>query len=85
MRRASALCAAICIAVAATAAVSPAQAGYYVIRWDNTGVCQIWNQELTIKPWEGISHYKVVSKPTPTLAASMAVQEKMRMQRRCTL
>src|SRR5665647_2897644 len=36
MRRASALCAAIGIAVAATAAVSPAQAGYYVIRWDNT-------------------------------------------------
>jgi len=43
MRRATALCAAVGIAVSALAVVSPAQAGYYVIRWDNTGICQIWN------------------------------------------
>ena len=85
MRSVTALCAAIGIAVAATAVVSPAQAGYYVIRWDNTGVCQIWNESLTFKPVQWPSQYKVVSKPTPTFAASMAVQEKMRLQHRCTL
>jgi hypothetical protein len=47
MRRATALCAAACIIVAAVAVVSPAQAGYYLIRWDNTGVCQVWNDTCT--------------------------------------
>ena len=85
MRRVTALCAATCIAVAAVAVVSPAQAGYYVICWDNTGICQIWNESLTSKPWQWPSKYKVVSKPVPTLAAAMSVQEKMRLQHRCTL
>jgi hypothetical protein len=85
MRRATVLCAAVGIAVAGLAAVSPAQAGYYVIRWDNTGVCQIWNEDLTYKPLQWPSAYKVVSRPVPTFSAAMAVQEKMRQQRHCTL
>ena len=85
MRRASALCAAACLAVSATAVVSPAEAGYYVIRWDNTGICQIWNEDLTFKPLQWPSDYKVVSKPVPTISAAMTVQEKMRLQHRCTL
>src|SRR5690349_10893151 len=41
--------------------VGAAQPGYYVIRWDNTGICQIWNEQLTSKPKEWPSTYKVVS------------------------
>ena len=85
MRRATALCAAVGIAVSALAVVSSAQAGYYVIRWDNTGVCQIWNEDLRYKPISWPSEYKVVSKPVPTFSAAMAEQEKMRQQRHCTL
>ena len=85
MRRATALCAAASIAVAGLAVASPAQAGYYVIRWDNTGICQIWNEDLTSKPLQWPSDYKVVSKPVPTFTAAAAVQEKMRQQRHCTL
>jgi len=85
MRHATALCAAVGIAVSGLAVVSPAQAGYYVIRWDNTGVCQIWNEDLRYKPIQWPSEYKVVSKPVQTFAAAMAVQEKMRLQRHCTL
>jgi hypothetical protein len=67
-------------------AIAPAEAGrYYVIRWDNTGICQIWNEDLTHKPWEWPSHYKIVSKPAPTFSEAMAVQLKMREQRSCTL
>jgi hypothetical protein len=84
MRRATALCAAAGIAVSGLAAVSPAQAGYYLIRWDNTGVCQIWNEDLRYKPLQWPSDYKVVSKPVPSFSAAMAEQEKMRQQRRCT-
>ena len=85
MRRATALCAAAGIAASSLAVVSPAQAGYYVIRWDNTGICQIWSEEMSSKPLRWPSDYKVVSKPVPTFTAAAAVQEKMRQQRHCTL
>ena len=92
MRRVTALCAAATIAVSnlvvagvALARPMPQPSGYYVIRWDNTGVCQIWNTELAEKPVRFLSDYKVVSKPAPTLSGAMAVQQKMRMERRCTL
>ena len=85
MRRVTAVCAAAGIAVSGLAVASPAQAGYYVIRWDNTGICQIWNEDLNYKPMQWPSDYKIVSKPVPTLSSAMAVQEKMRMQRQCTL
>ena len=85
MRRVTTLCAALGIAVSAVAVTAPAQAGYYVIRWDNTGICQIWNEDLKYKPIEWPSHYKVVSKPVPTFADASAIQIKMRDERRCSL
>jgi hypothetical protein len=86
MRRVSALCAAALV-VASTAAVARPmpQQGYYVIRWDNTGVCQIWNTDLQQQPIHFLSDYKVVSRPVPTFAAANAIQESMRMSRHCTL
>jgi hypothetical protein len=85
MRRDTALCAASAITALVLASAAPAQAGYYVIRWDNTGICQIWNEDLQYKPWQWPSTYQVVSKPAPTLTGAVAVQERMRMERRCTL
>ena len=87
MRRVTAVCAAAAI-VASSAAIArpmPQQSGYYVIRWDDTGVCQIWNTNLTQKPWQLFSQYKIVSKPVPTFAAAAAIQDNMRMSRHCTL
>ena len=85
MRRVTVLYAAVGIAVSGLAVVSPAQAGYYVIRWDNTGICQIWNEDLRYKPVQWPSEYKVVGKPVPTFSAAMAAQERMRQQHHCTL
>ena len=85
MRRVTALCAASAIATSVFAVAAPAQAGYYVIRWDNTGICQIWNTDLQQQPIHFLSDYKVVSKPVPTFAAANAIQEQMRMSRHCTL
>ena len=91
MRRVTALCAAATIAVsnlvvagAAVARPMPQQSGYYVIRWDDTGVCQIWNTNLTMKPYHWPSDYKVVSKPVPTVTDALAVKEQLRQQGRCT-
>jgi hypothetical protein len=85
MRCLPALCAAACIAVAAVAVVSPAEAGYYLIRWDNTGACQVWNDTLTFTPWQWPSNYKVISKPVPTFTAAFGAKEKLRQQGRCTV
>ena len=85
MRRVLALFAATGIAASAFTVPAFAQAGYYVIRWDNTGICQIWNEDLRYKPTQWPSTYKVVSKPLSTFAAANDVQLKMRAERRCTL
>jgi hypothetical protein len=86
MRRVTALAVAAAI-LASTAAIArpmPQQSGYYVIRWENTGVCQIWNTNLQEKPIHFLSDYKVVSKPVPTFTEAAAIQEKMRVSRACT-
>jgi hypothetical protein len=91
MRRVTALCAAtiaaatLVVAGVAVARPMPQPSGYYVIRWDDTGVCQIWNTDLQQKPWSLFSEYKAVSKPVPTFAAAAAIQENMRVSRHCTL
>ena len=88
MRRVTALAAAAAFVLSTAAIARPMhhpESGYYVIRWDNTGVCQIWNTELQEKPVKFLSDYAVVSKPVPTFTQAAAIQENMRMSRRCTL
>ena len=85
MRRVLALCAAAGIATSVFAVPASAKVGYYVIRWDNTGICQIWNEDLHYKPTQWPSTYKVVSKSFPTFSEANGVQLKLRSERRCTL
>ncbi|WP_315730088.1 MULTISPECIES: hypothetical protein [unclassified Bradyrhizobium] len=91
MRRLTALVAATGIAAASVvpALAAPRHAapaaGYYVIRWENTGICQIWNTNLQSKPVEWPSSYKVVSQPVATFGEANAIQLKLRDERRCTL
>ena len=99
MRRLTTLAVAAAVAAASIAApalaksrhdaapqVGAAQPGYYVIRWDNTGICQVWNEDLRYKPFQwGVSTYKVVSKPFPTFTQASELQIKLRGERRCTL
>jgi hypothetical protein len=85
MRRVLALCAAAGIATSVFAVPASAKVGYYVIRWDNTGICQVWNEDLRYKPAQWPSTYKVVSKPLPSFTEASDLQIKMRQERRCTL
>ncbi len=85
MRRLSLFLAAAAIAASGSAIARPAHAPFYVIRWDNTGICQIWNDELKYQPARWPSDYKVVSRHVPTLEAAMAVQAKLRTERHCFL
>lgn len=74
MRRLSVLCAAG-LAVTVLAA-SPANASpYHLIRWLDTGVCQIWDDGIPTRPM--MMNYQVVSPPVPTFLDAMAFKGNM--------
>jgi hypothetical protein len=83
MRRIFALCAVAGIGFIALAASSPAQAAFHLIRWQGTGVCQVWDQSIPTKPV--LSNYQTVSKPVPTFAAALAVKDGMLRKGSCKL
>ncbi|ANV99970.1 hypothetical protein [Bradyrhizobium icense] len=83
MLRVTALAAAAGLALTAIVATSPAEAAYHLIRWEGTGVCQVWDQSIPTKPIP--SNYKTVSKPVPTFAAALAVKDGMLKKGTCQL
>jgi hypothetical protein len=70
-------------ALTAVVATSPAEAAFHLIRWDGTGVCQVWDQSIPTKPIP--SNYRTVSKPVPTFAAALAVKDGMLKKGSCKL
>ena len=83
MRRIFGLCAVAAIGFTALAASSPANAAFNLIRWDGTGVCQVWDQNILTKPVP--SNYKTVSKPLPTFAAALTMKDGMLKKGTCKL
>ena len=83
MRRIYALCAAVGLGLTALAAATPADAAFHLIRWQGTGICQIWDESIPTKPFP--SDYKMVSKPAPTFVAAMAVKDHMLKKGACKL
>ena len=73
MRRISALCAAAGLALTALAATSPAEAAFHLIRWQDTGFCQIWDQGIPTRPFP--SNYRTVSGELPTLVEALAAKQ----------
>ncbi len=72
MRRFSLLCATALIAVTALAAASPAEAAFHVIRWHDTGYCQVWDNAFPTTPWP--SNYTTVTHAQPTFERAIAVK-----------
>jgi hypothetical protein len=83
MRRFTALCAAAGIALSALVVVSPAQAAFHLIRWDGTGICQVWDDSLPTRPWP--SDYRNVSRPHASLSTVLAIKGSMLKRGRCSL
>ena len=83
MLRLTALAATAGLVLIALAATSPAEAVFHLIRWEGTGVCQVWDQSIPTKPVP--SNYKSVSKPVPTFAAALAVKDGMLKKGTCKL
>ena len=71
-------------ALAATAGLAlTAVVAFHLIRWEGTGVCQVWDQSIPTKPMP--ANYKTVSKPVPTFAAALAVKDGMLKKGSCKL
>ena len=81
MRRLSVLCAAVGLGLTALAATSPAEAAYHLIRWHDTGFCQVWDQSFPTAPFP--SNYSVVSHEVPSFVEALAVKERMLRHNHC--
>jgi hypothetical protein len=58
---------------AALAATSPAQADYSLIRWQDSGYCQIWDNNIPTKPFE--TNYTTVGIWLPTFGDALKVKD----------
>jgi hypothetical protein len=84
MRHLRTLCAATLVAAAAFAAASPAQAApFHVIRYHDTGFCQIWDNGFPINPWP--TSYTVMTHRQPTLERAVAVKGWLLNKHYCSL
>jgi hypothetical protein len=76
MRRISPLSAAAMLGVSALAASTPAKADpFHLIRWSDTGFCQIWDEGIPTQPWPG--NYMAVSATMPTFLDALAIKSNM--------
>ena len=83
MRKLSMLAVTAAVAVTALAAATPAYATYSLVRWTNSGVCLIWDNNFPTKPWP--SNYVTLNKSVPTLMGAIDLKNKMRASGACKL
>ena len=74
MRRISVLCAAAGVAIAAFAATSQAEAAYHLIRWQDTGFCQIWDENVPTIPWPG-NYIVIIGSEVPTFGDALVYKD----------
>ena len=76
MRRISALCAVAGMAVTALAAASPAEASFHLIRWQDSGFCQIWDESVPTAPWPS-NYVVIVGSEVPTFGDALVYKDGM--------
>jgi hypothetical protein len=81
MRRLSVLAAVAGLGFTALAAATPAEAAFHVIRWHDTGFCQIWDNSLPTAPWP--SNYTTVSHRLRSFDTALAVKAKLLHRGNC--
>jgi hypothetical protein len=83
MRRILALGAVAAIGFTAFAAPSSAEAGFHLIRWQDTGFCQIWDESIPTAPWP--SNYSViVGSEVPTFGDALVYKDGMLRNGTCS-
>jgi hypothetical protein len=81
--RLSTLCAAASLAIAGFVVTAPAHAAYHLIRWQDTGFCQIWDENAPTTPYP--SNYTVVAGAVaPTFLDALIMKDGMLRAGSCT-
>ena len=76
MRHVFFLTALAAVAVAAIAATRPADAAYHLIRWQDSGFCQIWDENVPSVPYP--SNYTVIQgSVAPTFGHALVLKDGM--------
>ena len=76
MRNLTALCAAAGIALTASAATAPANAAYHLIRWQDTGFCQIWDENIPTAPFPS-NYTTIAGAVAPTFWDALVMKDGM--------
>jgi hypothetical protein len=64
------------VALSTFAASVPAKAyPFHLIRWSDTGFCQIWDEGIPTQPWPG--NYTIASMTVPTFLDALNVKNGM--------
>jgi hypothetical protein len=74
MRRLALLAAAAGIAVTAFAALSPAEAAFHLIRWQDSGFCQIWDESIPTNPWAP-NYIVIIASEVPTFGDALVFKD----------
>ena len=83
MRRIFGFCAVAAIGFTALAASSPASAAYHLIRWQDTGFCQIWDQNIPTAPYPG-NFRVIVGSEVPTFVDALVFKDGMLRSGACS-
>ena len=83
MRKLSTLCVATGLAIAAFAAAAPANAAFHVIRWQDTGFCQIWDQSIPTTPFPA-NYTVVMGAVAPTFVDALIMKDGLLRAGTCT-
>jgi hypothetical protein len=74
MRHFCLFAAAATIAVSVLAATSPAEASFHLIRWQDSGFCQIWDQNVPGVPYPG-NYTVVINSEVPTFGDALVLKD----------
>ena len=71
------------IAFTALAATSPAKADYHLIRWQDTGFCQVWDENIPTVPYP--ANYTVIEgSVVPTFGDALVFKDGLLRSGACT-
>ena len=83
IRRLALLAAAAGIAVTAFAAMSPAEAAFHLIRWQDSGFCQIWDESIPTNPWPP-NYIVIIGSEVPTFGDALVFKDGMLRNGTCS-
>ena len=83
MRRLAVLAAVAAIAVSALAAAGPAKASFHLIRWQDSGFCQIWDQSVPTVPYPG-NYTVIINSEVPTFGDALVLKDGLLQNGTCS-